>query len=246
MRLKDANCSYYAYRPDGIYASTYDEVKKICDENFITSCAWYNATRAGQSVRQANEETLQHCKEQGGVPILRLLPPSFQKESYSRPELEQLAKEGAAFRIWPKTDATPITDWLYGWMIEVLEQTKAPLMVSVWEYEDLSPLAEFKAKHPELVLILTNTNQFLNRQYVAMVKNFPNVYIETTNVIEYYALESLAAEIGADKILFGSGMPDKEPYDRIYQMLYCELPQEDIEKIAYKNFERVLERGSRR
>lgn len=247
MRFKDANCGFYAYCPDGIYAGTFEQVKKVCDDNFIESCAWYNATRAGKSVRQANEETLARCKEYGGVPVLRLLPPSFGKESYTREELEYLANvEGAAFRVWPKTDATPITDWLYGWMIEVLEKSKAPLLVSVWEYTDLSPLAEFKAKHPELVLLLTNTNQFLNRQYVAMVKNLPNVYIETTNVIEYYAFESLAAEIGADKILFGTGMPDKEPYDRIYQMLYCELPQEDIEKIAYKNFERIMERGIRR
>ncbi len=247
MRFKDANCGYYAYRPEGIYAATFEEVKKVCDENFIESCAWYNAARAGQSVRAANEETIRHCKECGGVPVLRLLPPSFEKESYSRQELEHLAKvEGAAFRIHPQKDASPIADWLYGWMIEVLEESKAPLLVSVWEYEDLSPLAEFKAKHPDLVLVLTNTNQWLNRQYVAMVKNFPNVYIETSNTIEYYALESMAAEIGADKILFGTGMPAKEPYDRMYQMLYCELPQEDIELIAYKNFERIMERGIKR
>ena len=247
MKFKDANCAYYAYRPEGIYAATFEEVKKVCDENFIESCAWYNGTGGGQSVRAANEETIRHCKECGGVPILRLLPPSFGKESYSREELEHLAKvEGAAFRIWPKKDATPIAEWLYGWMIDVLEEAKAPLLVSVWEYEDLSPLAEFKARHPELVLILTNTNQWLNRQYIAMIKNFPNVYMETSNTIEYYGLESMAAEIGADKILFGTGMPDKEPYDRMYQMLYCELPEDQIELIAYKNFERIMERGIQR
>ncbi len=247
MRFKDANCSFYSYRPEGIYAATFDQVKKVCEDNFIESCAWYNATRAGKSVREANAETLGYCKKHGGVPILRLLPPSFEKESYTREELEHLAKvEGAAFRIHPQKDAAPIADWLYGWMIEVLEESKAPLLVSVWEYEDLSPLAEFKAKHPELVLVMTNTNQWLNRQYVAMIKNFPNVYMETSNTIEYYALESMAAEIGADKIMFGTGMPAKEPYDRIYQMLYCELPEDQIELIAYKNFERIMERGIKR
>lgn len=247
MQFKDANCGYYSYRPEGIYAATFEQVKTVCDENSIVSCAWFNATRAGKSVKEANAETLAHCKECGGVPVLRLLPPSFGKESYSREELEHLANaEGAAFRIHPKKDASPITDWLYGWMIEVLEEAKAPLLVSVWEYEDLSPLAEFKAKHPELVLVLTNTNQWLNRQYVSMVKSFPNVYIDSTNLIEYYAFESLAAEIGADKILFATGMPDKEPYDRIYQMVYCELPQDQIELIAYKNFERIFERGIKR
>ena len=243
MLFKDANCVYYSTRREGLYAGTFEEVKAVCDDNGIVSAAWYNGERAGKSVREMNEETLEKCRKYGGVPILRLLPPTFKKESYTREELEKLANEGAAFRVHPKKDGVPLSDWLFGYTIEVLEKTGAPLLVSVWEYEDLSPLAEFKQKHPELVLVLTNTNQWLNRQYVAIVKSFPNVYIETTNVIEYYAFEMLVSEIGADKIMFGTGMPDKEPYDRIYQMLYCELSKDDIEKIAYKNFERVMERG---
>lgn len=245
MKFKDANCLYYSTHRDGLYVSTFDEIKSICDENGIISAAWYNGERAGKSVRDMNAETLEKCQKYGGVPVLRLLPPSFKNESYSLTELEVLANKGAAFRIHPQKDAAPIEDWLFGEMIKVLEKTKAPLLVSVWEYENLTPLANFKKNHPELILVLTNTNQWLNRQYIAMVKNFPNVYIETSNLIEYYAFESISAEIGADKIMFGTGMPDKEPYDRIYQMLYCELPQEDIEKIAYKNFERIMERGKK-
>lgn len=243
MKFKDANCCYYSTHRDGLYASTFDEVKAACEDFSIVSAAWYNGERAGKSVKDFNNETIEKCNKYGGVPVLRLLPPAFDKESYSLEELENLANSGAAFRIHPKEDAAPIEDWLFGDMINVLEKTKAPLLVSVWEYEDLTPLANFKSKHPELVLVLTNTNQWLNRQYIAMVKNFPNVYIESSNLIEYYAFESISTEIGADKILFGTGMANKEPYDRIYQMIYCELPQEDIEKIAYKNFERIMERG---
>ena len=245
MQFKDLNCNYYSMHREGLFASTFEEVKSVSKENGIVCAAWYNGERAGKSVKDMNKETLEKCEKYGGVPVLRLLPPTFKKESYSLEELEELANKGAAFRIHPQKDASPIEDWLYGDMIKVLEKTKAPLLVSVWEYEDLTLLANFKKNHPELVLILTNTNQWLNRQYIAMVKNFPNIYIDTTNLIEYYGFESIANEIGADKILFATGMPDKEPYDRIYQILYCELPQEDIEKIAYKNFERIMERGQK-
>lgn len=246
MQFKDANCSYYAYKRDGLYAATFDEVKKVCEDNFIVSAAFYNGDRAGKSVRLMNEETILRCKKTGDIPVLRLLPPAFKDESYTIEELEYLAKEEkAAFRIHPKLDGAPVADWLFGPFISVLEKEKAPLLVSLQEYDELTGLAEFKAKHPELVLVLTNTTQFLNRQYISIIKNYPNVYIETTNVIEYYAFESLAKEVGADKILFGTGMPDKEPYDRMYQMIYCDLPLEDIEKIAYKNFEKVFERGRR-
>ena len=47
--------------------------------------------------------------------------------------------------------------------------------------------------------------------------------------------------IGADKFLFGSYMPEKEPYDKLFQILFCELSQEEKELIAHGNFERLVE-----
>ena len=168
MQFKDLNCNYYSMHREGLFASTFEEVKSVSKENGIVCAAWYNGERAGKSVKDMNKEALEKCEKYGGVPVLRLLPPTFKKESYSLEKLEELANKGAAFRIHPQKDASPIEDWLYGDMIKVLEKTKAPLLVSVWEYEDLTLLANFKKNHPELVLILTNTNQWLNRQYIAM------------------------------------------------------------------------------
>ena len=47
--------------------------------------------------------------------------------------------------------------------------------------------------------------------------------------------------LGAEKFLFGSYMPEKEPYDKLFQLLYCELSQEEKELIAHGNFERLVE-----
>ena len=243
MTFKDMNCGYRACCPDGMYAATIEQVNEVCRDNNIVRRALYCTDRAGMTVREMNEQTISLCKSNDDIPVLRLLPSAFADECYTLQEVEILAIEHrAAFRIHPKLDASPMKDWMFPGIFNVLERTKAPLLVALEEC-DMEDLANLKRNYPELVLILTNTTQWMNRQYVQFTKTFPNVYLDISNVIEYYGIESLVKTVGANKLLFGTGMPDKEPYDKIYQMLYSDLSADEKEMIASGNFERIMERG---
>ena len=90
-------------------------------------------------------------------------------------------------------------------------------------------------------MIITNTDQWLNRQYIAFCNYYKNVYFDTCNTIEYFGIENMVGLIGADKFLFGTYIPEKEPYDKTFQILFCELSQEEKEMIAHGNFERLVE-----
>lgn len=241
MKYKDVNCCYRSACPDGLFAATFEQVNAICDENQIVARALYSADRCGATVRQMNEQTLRLARLRADVPVLRLLPLTFPEECYTLDEISRLAMQGAAFRIHPQLDAAPLHEWMFPGVFEVLEQTRAPLLISLEEV-DLNDLVALKTGFPRLVLVMTNTTQWKNRQYVQFAKRFPDVYIDTSNVIEYYGLESLVHALGADRLLFGTGMPNKEPYDKIYQLLYSDLSEEVREMIAYGNFERVMER----
>lgn len=174
--------------------------------------------------------------------MLRLLPPASPQESYTQDEMEKLiVKDRAVFRVHPGLDASPLLDRVFDWMLPLLDRTSTPLLVSLQE-ADLAQLAGLKRQFPDIPLILTNTTQWLNRQYIRFLKTFPKTFMDTANVIEYYGLESLCGLIGAEKLLFGTGMPDKEPYDKFFQMIYADLSEEQLEMIAHLNFERVLER----
>jgi predicted TIM-barrel fold metal-dependent hydrolase len=129
---------------------------------------------------------------------------------------------------------------MFGWIFGLLEESSAPLLVSLQE-ADLKELAELKRNHPKLRLVITNTTQWMNRQYIRFLLSFPETYIDTSNTIEYYGLESIVEIIGAERILFGTYMPEKEPYDKIFQMLHNDLSSEQAELIARGNFERIIE-----
>ncbi len=243
MIFKDINCGYFVQPHPMQYACTHDEVAALAEGNGIVSRAIYNYDKGAG----ANAQTLRYAGASDGreYPVLRLMPPVYPEETFTRDGMERaITGQKALFRIHPKEYAAPLHIWLYDWMLDLLSESQTPLLVSLQEL-DLNDAAAVKERYPDLRLIITNTDQWLNRQYVQFAQYFKNVYFDTCNTIEYYGIENMTALIGADKFLFGSYMPLKEPYDKIFQIMFCELSQEEKELIAHGNFERLVEERRR-
>ena len=239
MHFKDINSGFYILKQPMQYACTHEEVAALARRNGIVSRAIYNYDKGAD----ANDVTRRFAAASGGAeyPVLRLMPPAYGEETFTRTEMERLiAEEHALFRIHPKTYAAPLHVWMYDWMLDVLTESRTPLLVSLQELE-LNDAAAVKEAYPDLRLIITNTDQWLNRQYIRFAQYYPHVYFDTCNTIEYYGIENMVGLIGADRFLFGTYMPEKEPYDKLFQLLYCELSEEEKALIAYGNFERLVE-----
>lgn len=239
MLFKDINCGFRSRKPDLQYAATYEQTACVCRNNGIVGRAIYHLDKSAES----NEITCRLAAQSGGTeyPVLRLLPPAYPDEALTRTQMEQaITQYRALFRIHPKTHAAPLHAWMYGWMLDVLCETKTPLLVSLQEL-NLQDAAYVKERYPSLRLIITNTDQWLNRQYLRFAQYFDEVYFDTCNIIEYHGLENLVSILGAERFLFGTNMPDKEPYDQVFQLLFCGLSQEQKEHIAFRNFERLVE-----
>jgi len=242
MIFKDINSGFYLEKRSGLYAATMEEVS-LCGEALgIVAGAYINLERGCGTLRQANDITRMRCKEKTGrYPVLRMLPPGYPDEHHSREEAVRLIlEEKALFRVCPGQDASPLTLWMFGWMLEMLVETKTPLLVSLQEL-DLRDAAEVKQAYPDLRLVITNTTQWMNRQYIRFAQHFPEVYFDTSNIIEYYGIENIVELLGAERILFGTNMPEKEPYDKVFQLMHCELSEVEKQLIAHGNFERIVE-----
>ncbi len=242
MIFKDVNSGFYLEQRKGLYTATGEEVSRCGEALGIVASAYLNLDRGCGTLRQTNDFTRDFCRERSGrYPVLRLLPPGYPDEYYTPDEIARLSlEEKALFRVCPGQDASPFTPWMFGWMLDVLVETKTPLLVSLQEL-DLRDAAAVKTAYPELRLVITNTTQWMNRQYIRFAQHFSEVYFDTSNIIEYYGIENIVNLLGAERILFGTYMPEKEPYDKVFQLLYCELSDEQKELIAHGNFERLVE-----
>ena len=239
MIFKDINCGFTAQRRPMQLACTHDEVAAAAERNGILARAIYNL----DCTADANAQTLQYAARSGGAeyPVLRLMPPCYPEETFTRERMETvIERDHALFRIHPKKYAAPLHIWMYDWMLDVLTESRTPLLVSLQEL-DLNDAAEVKRSYPALRLIITTTDQWLNRQYVRFAQAFDEVYFDICNTIEYYGIENMTKLLGAEHFLFGSYMPEKEPYDKLFQLLFSEISQEQKELIAHGNFERLVE-----
>ena len=239
MIFKDINCCYHVQKQPMQYVWSHDDVAALAERHGIVSRAIYNFDKG----TDANALSCSYAAASGGkeYPVLRLMPPAYPEESYTKEQMERLITEHhAMFRIHPESYAAPMHVWMYDWMFPLLVETKTPLLVSLQEL-NLNDAAAVKEKYPDLRLIITNTDQWMNRQYMRFAQYYPNVYFDTCNTIEYHGIENLVGILGADRFLFGTYMPEKEPYDKIFQLLFSDISEEEKALIAYGNFERLVE-----
>jgi len=77
---------------------------------------------------------------------------------------------------------------------------------------------------------------------VDMVNRFPTVYAQlnytlvTNGVIEY-----IVANVGHDRVLFGTDSPMRDPRPQVGWLAFTRLPEESKRKIFGENFERILQ-----
>jgi predicted TIM-barrel fold metal-dependent hydrolase len=72
------------------------------------------------------------------------------------------------------------------------------------------------------------------------MRDCPNVYAETSNLVGADFLRYAARELGAHRLLFGSFLPVNDPWAAVGMILDAELPPEQKRLVAGGNLRRLL------
>jgi len=74
-----------------------------------------------------------------------------------------------------------------------------------------------------------------------LARKYKNVYLDTSAATWIqYTLEQAVAEVGADKLIFGSDGPWFSPSIMLACLRELELPERDMRKILYENIAKIL------
>ena len=152
------------------------------------------------------------------------------------------------FKIHPSILRRRITDKSLEIYLEIAERKKKPIVVHCGNWLDIAsykyPL-ELSSKYPNLNIILAHLggdSPGLYLQCANEVKNgnYPNVYLGTESVREFYFVNEVVHKVGAEKVIFGSdynlGLP--QMYIPIIESL--DIPTYDKELIFSGNILRLL------
>ncbi len=115
------------------------------------------------------------------------------------------------------------------------------------ETPDVAPQVDVLAqRYPDLTMLLAHSGADWNvaRANGAVAKARPNVYAEITyTTLTYGTLEYLVETAGADKVVYGSDMPMRDPAPQLAWVAYARIGENAKRKVLGENARRVLARA---
>lgn len=107
---------------------------------------------------------------------------------------------------------------------------------------DLPTIEAFVLRHPRVNWILSGINYLFELQLAtSLMRRLPSVYLETSCVMGYAAIEKTVQQCGSRQILFGSGAPIQHGAASLSKILQAGIPDSDKEAILGKNLCQLLE-----
>jgi len=131
------------------------------------------------------------------------------------------------------------------YMIPILEKT-AELKIPVLAHSTGAECESLCRQVPDLVLINAHMGCCPQAQgdwhrSVAAAKRYPNLYLDTTSSsFDNGMLEFAAAEVGAERILYGSDLPLLDPILQVAKVTESDLTPAEIDLILHGNIDRLL------
>ncbi len=95
---------------------------------------------------------------------------------------------------------------------------------------------------PELTCILCDIGiHGVDRYTWPLLETYKNLYLETSLLaLGYGQMEATVKKFGAERILFGSGFPERYPEGPACEVLHSGISEKDKEKISHLNLEKII------
>lgn len=156
---------------------------------------------------------------------------------------EQMARAGVkALRAQPGDHRYLLNAVACGDILEEMVARRIPLLLSLGAAGvDWPGVYALLAEFPELTCVLCELGLWgADRLFRPLLQRYPNVHIETSEYIPEGGIEDLIAFCGPKRILFGSGLPQRDPGGQLLAIRHADIAEADKALIAGGNVERIL------
>ena len=154
---------------------------------------------------------------------------------------EMAAARVAALRIFPTSHRFPANAVSLGDLLTAMVSRRVPLFLSLRRGANWGIVYALLAEFPELVCVLCDHGCWgEDRSFRPLLRRYPNVHVDTAQYLLDGGIESLVADYGAERLLFGSGFPESYHGGMMLALRHARIPDEAKQAIAAGNLERIL------
>jgi hypothetical protein len=130
-------------------------------------------------------------------------------------------------------------------LLEVVKELQIPILIHP-PHERVAAFNDFVPSYPDVNFIVAHLGSSGSENFeehlaaIALAKRFPNVYLDTSNVVLTRYLEMAVEELGPEKLLLASDEPESDCRLEIFKVRNLKLPREHEEMILGGNMLRLL------
>jgi hypothetical protein len=246
LDLFDANCMLGPLvAPKEGFPQTTAELLEVMDSFGIAEVLVYASESKEYHPAYGNSALLEAIAHVDRIHAMWVMMPSHTTEFPDEQQLveEMLSRGVKAARIFPGPDRHNISlkEWCSGNLLRSLERKAIPLFIDL-DQLDWDAVHELCNTYSKLPLVLTNVGYRSDRFLYPLWEKFNNLHIELSHYFGHRAIETLTDRFGAQRLLFGTGLPYYTPASAIGMLSYAKISESDKRQIAGDNLRHLLGR----
>ncbi len=180
-------------------------------------------------------------------PCWVLLPPGNDEQPPPDELVRQMRAHGVrAARLYPEAHRFPLLECTLRPLLRALAGAAIPLLIdtgrAAWSEIrlDWREVFEIASRHPRLPLVLLREGGTTARVLHGVWHQHPNLFLEASYLQEARSIEETVHRFGADRLLFGTGMPAYDPGGPLAHVEGAVLDEEARAAIAGNNARALL------
>ena len=142
----------------------------------------------------------------------------------------------------PEAGKIPFVDWLYGPLLDWLSAEGIPLWVSLADGSP-SEIVNTLQCFSDLNVVLLGAHYTHAPMIRPMLRRLPNAFLELSRFENLGEVEALVAEVGPERLLYGSYFPRYAMGPILFYLHHLEIDDSDLAAICAGNLERLLGGG---
>jgi len=148
----------------------------------------------------------------------------------------------AALRAFPDIHRFMLNRVVFGSFLDEAGERKIPLLLSLKKGISWQGVYGLLKDFPDLTCVLCDIGIWGADRYTwPLLENYGNIYLETSLLaLGYGQLEATVRKFGAERIIFGSGFPERYPESSICEVLHADISEAARRKIARENMENLI------
>ncbi len=245
IELIDSNCALGMVSrpgPAGAFLSA-DDLEAHQARFGIGKALVYHSLAVEEHPTAGNELLMQAIESHDNlIPSWLALP--HHTGEFPKPErfIEELRSAGVrAVRIFPDQQRFLTDDWVSGELFEALAG-QVPLF---WHIDSLDTptareLYRVSTTHHDLQIVICDVDKMINRTITPLMREAPNIWLETGGYRTHRGIEYLSNAVGADRMVFGTKLPWQAVGPPHAELMYADIDDDARRAIGSSNLERLL------